>query len=221
VLQLIRQYTLGPVLLAGLASLLVWAVAVLCREDLGGAGMTVLFTAGSSHFGGSLPVPLAAPGEKDEVARLRAVLSEEREMLDALRKSVDEDVRGFEKRRHAFENRLMTYHEWMEFPNLDAWSEVKRAPQELDDRDKMMIGKVQESADRILEGFRTDRFSDNGKFEPRLLLNEMAGLVADVARIYQPLAKEPLLETSLESFLRRPITFPCNCSSSWSRFLST
>jgi len=202
VLQLIRQYTLGPVLLAGLAALLVWTVAVLFREDLGGGGLTVLFTAGAVALGGACLFRLRLLGEKDEVARLRAVLSEEREMLDALRKSVDEDVRGFEQRRHAFENRLMTYHEWMEFPNLDAWSSVKRAPQELDDRDKLMIGKVQEAADRILEGFRTDRFSDNGKFEPRLLLNEMAGLVSDVARIYQPLAKEPLLETSLEKLLK-------------------
>ncbi len=201
-LQLIRHYTLGPVLLAGASTLLVWGVAILCREELGSGGVSVLLAAGALALGGALLFRLKLTGERDELERLRAGVNGERELIDALRKSVDDDVHGFENRRKEFEQRLMTYHEWMEFPKLDEWSSLQRAPQEIDDRDRLMIAKVQEAADRVLEGFRTDRFSENGRFEPRLLVNDMAEFVADVARVYQPQAKEPLLETSLEKLLK-------------------
>ena len=201
-LQVIRQYTLGPVILAGLAALMVWAVAISCREELNAAAFTVLLASGGLTLGGACLFRLRLVGERDEISQQRSVLTDEREMIEALRKSIEDDVGGFEKRRQTFENRLMTYHEWMEFPNLDDWSSVKRAPEALDDRDKQMILKVQEAADRILEGFRTDRFGENGKFEPRLFFNDMAGFVTEVARIYQPQAKEPLLETSLEKLLK-------------------
>lgn len=200
--QFIRHYTLGPVLLAGASAALVWGVALLSREDLGAGGVTVLLAAGAISLGGAFLFRLKLVGEREELERTREVVHGEREMIEALRRSVDDDVHGFEKRRKEFEQRLMTYHEWMEFPDLDAWSSLQRVPQEIDDRDRLMIAKVQEAADRVLEGFRTDRFSENGRFEPRLLVNDIAGFVADIARVYQPLAREPLLETSLEKLLK-------------------
>jgi hypothetical protein len=200
--RLLRSYDLTPVLVAAVAAAVVWVVALRAREDLGPGRAGWLFLAGSLVLASAGWFRWRLRGEREELARLRAEVSEERAQLDSWRKSLDDDAVVFEKRRQGFEKRLMTYHEWMEFPNLDAWGNLERVPEGVDERDRQVLAKVQEAADRILEGFRTDRFSENGKFEPRLLGNEVADLVRDVARVYQPQANEPLLETSLEKILK-------------------
>ncbi|MEM7014367.1 MAG: hypothetical protein AAF585_23140 [Verrucomicrobiota bacterium] len=69
-------------------------------------------------------------------------------------------------------------------------------------RDREMLERVQDTAEHIIEGFQTDRYSEDGEFKPQLLLNELIEFVESIARIYQPGAERPLLETSVETLLK-------------------
>tara|TARA_R110002096_G_scaffold67332_8_gene163353 strand:- start:8685 stop:10853 length:2169 start_codon:yes stop_codon:yes gene_type:complete len=137
--------------------------------------------------------------EAIEAIRQRDV---EHEQLKGLKSELETEALAFERRRQKFEDRLMTYHEWLEFPNMEEISKAEEVNDEIDARDKEVLALVQEAADSIFEGFRKDRYSKDGQFVPRLLTDEVLLFVTDIARVYQPDAKEPLLETSVEKLLK-------------------
>lgn len=140
--------------------------------------------------------------EHHDAIEAKRTLGVETEQLEGLKEQMEAEAVAFERRRQSFEDRLMTYHEWLEFPNMEQISKAEEVNEEIDARDKEVLVLVQEAADSIFEGFQKDRYSENGQFVPRLLTDEVLGFVTDIARVYQPNAKEPLLETSVEKLLK-------------------
>lgn len=136
--------------------------------------------------------------------RERSGIAVEKRALDGLRQQLEKESMRFEKQRQAFESRLMTYHEWMEFPS-QAPIEGMPAVEEghaASERDRRVLEIVQAASDRIFDGFQKDRYSEGGKFDPRFLANDVIDFIGDIAEVYQPEAEEPLLETSIEKLAK-------------------
>ena len=136
--------------------------------------------------------------------RERGGIAVERKALESVRQQLEKESMRFEKQRQTFESRLMTYHEWMEFPSRPPFEEeeVVRKDPDATERDRRVLEIVQTASDRIFEGFQKDRYSEQGKFEPRLLANDVIDFIGDIAELYQPEAHEPLLETSVEKLAK-------------------
>lgn len=191
-----------PLGLAALATLLSWTLAVFAFVNLGwmyGSAMIVIGVLAASSAGF---YRYRLTKEEAEAEAIREEARVERQQLLALQKSVEDDMLGFEKQRQSFEDRLMTYHEWAEFPNVEQFAEADDQSEEVSVRDREMLERVQDTAEHIIEGFQNDRYSEEGEFKPQLLLNELVEFVESIARIYQPGAKHPLLETSVETLLK-------------------
>lgn len=139
------------------------------------------------------------------LAREREGIAVERKALDALRQQLEKESMRFEKQRQGFESRLMTYHEWMEFPSQTPFAEETDPVAEehaASERDRQVLEIVQRASDRIFEGFQKDRYSDQGKFDPRFLANDVIDFIGEIAEVYQPEAQEPLLQTSVEKLAK-------------------
>lgn len=184
------------------AALLSWTLAIFAFRDFGwvyGSAFILigLLAAASAGF-----YRYKLNREEAELAEARARTNVDRQQLLALKKSLESDALGFEKQRQSFEDRLITYHEWTEFPDVQQFAEAKDDPEEVTARDRQVLQLVQGAADQFLSGFQSDRYSVDGEFEPRLILDELTDFVSSVARIYKPGSKEPLLETSVETLLK-------------------
>lgn len=131
-------------------------------------------------------------------------LMRERRGLELIRRELESEMGRLEARRQRFERRLLTYGEWMEFPDRDA-APVPEEPEQADavrEQDEAVARIVRERSEGILERFRGDGFLEDGKFSLPLLMEEVGTFVEEIARVYQPGAGDPLLETNVEKLLQ-------------------
>ncbi|MEO0446937.1 MAG: hypothetical protein AAF191_12760, partial [Verrucomicrobiota bacterium] len=188
---------------AAVASVLGLVVLVLSWGHLAPWLSALLLLAIALTVGSAVFFRFRLAGEHVALETEQKEISQERDALESLRGSLEKETLGFEKRRKQFEDRLMTYHEWMEFPDHQAIAEAREeASETVSAKDQEALQRIQEASDRIFDGFQSDRYSDQGKFDPRLLGNDIIDFVGDIAAVYQPDAKEPLLETSVEKLLK-------------------
>ena len=107
---------------------------------------------------------------------------------------------------------MVTYHEWMEFPQpTDLSDPIETAEQlgELVELDRQVIELLESVSKEIFDAILENRYSVDGKFQPSLLVQEAWQLADQVARIYQPSSENPLLETSTEQiFYAISLSFP-------------
>lgn len=152
-----------------------------------------------------------------ELERLRQRLAADEERLNSqrrevetLRRSVEEELKSqaarLDKREQSLADRLVTYHEWMEFPQP---TELARPPAANDaelaalaqkDRELGELLKAETKAlyDRILQ----NKYAPEGQVSLPVIRDDVLALVLRVARIYQPTIEQPLLEASLPRVLR-------------------
>jgi hypothetical protein len=161
---------------------------------------------------------------------LRGNKSAEERELDALRRALERDQAELERRRAELDvikqsaeaalekqgqvinqrekqlaQKLIAYHEWLEFPHLDdnELSDVQAdQAAELSKRDRQVLDLLDAEAKRVYEDIRTNKYSPNGEFDPRILREDIERLTLAVARIYRPDSENPLLETSMDQILR-------------------
>lgn len=137
-------------------------------------------------------------------------LNEQRRQFELLTKNIESELQSqsarLEKREQALADRLVTYHEWMEFPQP---LELSRAPQpestELSglarkDRElqELLKTETKELYDRILQ----NKYAPQGQVQLPIIRDDILALIVRVARIYQPSIEQPLLEASLPRVLR-------------------
>lgn len=206
-----------PVILAAAAALAVFITAIVCHQALGiwqvplhVAGVVVL--AATWWFRRQL-----APGEAELEAQRRQTddertqLAQDRQQMTLLQQQVREQLeqqgRQLTKREEALANRLLAFHEWMEFPQpLDlSMPHDPREDRELaellkKDRqlDELLKGQTQTLYDNILE----NKYAPEGVIQPTLIRDDLNVLVTSVARLYQPGVTQPILETSLSLVFR-------------------
>lgn len=133
-------------------------------------------------------------------------LSNQKATMEVLARQLDQ--------RHAnLSQKLIAFHEWSEFPapiDLDdgLQSAVARgdlptdkALVELVEKDRQTIDFLEQESKRIFENILQNKYTIEGQLQVRMLRNEALGLAESVARIYQPEAEFPLMETSAEQIM--------------------
>ena len=193
-----------PIALAGVAALL----SVIALLGLRGAELGVWLW---PIVGAGVMAVAAAATSWRRLSQAEVDLQREQAGLDAIRSALEAEMGTLEGRRQKFERRLLTYAEWMEFPDEDASLEPAtlkdeevdpEAVRNIREQDEQVARRIREFSEEILVKFRGDDFRKDDEFEPRLLIGEIADFVEGIARIYQPDAEDPLLETNVEKLLQ-------------------
>jgi hypothetical protein len=141
----------------------------------------------------------------DDQTRLASERSQFEELRMALQQELGQQSQRLDKREQAFADRLVTYHEWMEFPqpielSQPAPSDATLAELARKDREVQELLKAQTRVfyDNILK----NKYASGGQVLLPAIRDDVVDLVTRVARVYQPGAGQPLLEASLTRVLR-------------------
>ena len=169
------------------------------RYVLYGAG--VLLLAGITMLGELIGRRGETEVGEDPAGQLEAALQERKESLQELARQLD-------RREQSLANKLVTFHEWMEFPepvdlNEPAGDEQGEELGELVEKDHQVIELLESETERIFNAILAHEFVRDDVFQPQLVRDEVFELANRVARIYHPDpdAKWPLLETSAEQIM--------------------
>lgn len=140
-----------------------------------------------------------------EEMRLASDRSQFEELRLALQEELKQEALRVGKREQALADRLVTYHEWMEFPqpvNLGhaAGDDTRNADLAKKDREMVELLKAETRVlyDRILQ----NKYAPEGQVLLPAIRDDVVSLVTRVARIYQPSVEQPLLEASLTRVFR-------------------
>jgi len=155
-----------------------------------------------------------------KLAEENASAETSREELEAFRTELEQalDVRGqrLDAREVELDNRLITFQEWLEYPQPDAEGETsskskavstsdlaENSPAELSAMDQQVHDLLEAEASALYGKLKDGFFKDEeGKFDPAKARDDALELVTRVAKIYRPESENPLLETSVEQLLR-------------------
>ncbi len=150
---------------------------------------------------------------RNTMARERAVLDEERRELDAERQVFAKHIEGqferIDRREQKLSERFVAFHEWLEYPQPVDLHSTHRADQvtdaemaELGRKDREVSKLLQAETKRVFENILNNRYAPDGTFDVSVLREDALELIMRVARIYNPNAEEPLLETSVAHVIR-------------------
>lgn len=136
----------------------------------------------------------AVARRQEELAEIRAAM--EQELL--------EEAARLDRREQALQSRLVTYHEWMEFPlPVDLSAERSRpAPVELVAKDRALLELLRQQTAQLYDNILRNKYAAGGQVLIGPIRDDLVALVTRVAQIYQPQVQQPLLEASLEDIFR-------------------
>ena len=207
-----------PALFVILGVVIVWVGAALRREELGAMQWAL-------WLGGLLAVVAAlwfrrtlSQAELDvehAQARLREreqALNERDSQWEDARKAIEGQLSQQSKqltaRETALSGKLITFHEWMEFPQpLDLSSNSENALpdaqlQELARKDQDLERLLQAETRQVFEDILHNKYMIEGQLQTLLIRDDVIAMMRRVAQIYRPEVEEPLLETSISQVLR-------------------
>ena len=133
--------------------------------------------------------------------------------LDNQRAAMEVLARQLDQRHAQLSQKLIAFHEWSEFPvpiDLDDGVAAAVARGELPSdasleafvaKDRQTIELLESEAKRIFENILQNKYTVDGGLQTRMLRQEALGIAESVARIYQPDAQLPLMETSAEQIM--------------------
>lgn len=187
-----------PLLCGGVAVLLssFLLLVVPVREALGGWAWGVVAIGFSGFLGALFSWRNLSIQELD--------IKKERQGLEIIRRELASEMGQLEVRRQRFERRLLTYGEWMEFPD-EGTAPVPEKPEQAEAvraQDEAVARIVRERSESLLERFRSEDFLVDGTFSAELLMREAGEFLEDIARVYQPGVTSPILETNVEKLLQ-------------------
>ncbi len=126
---------------------------------------------------------------------------EEEDLVEVARQAIHNEAERLDKRRSELERVLMTYGEWMEFPDFKHLRDAQWDG-DVEMADKRIAAILDAKADSMLRSFSDGTFYENGRFQTRKLMLDLFGFMEEIAQIYHPGADRPILETNLESMLK-------------------
>ncbi len=133
-------------------------------------------------------------------------LQEEHTRLQEAKKAMEAELsrrsQTIQQRESKLLQKLMTFHEWMEFPEDIAAGDLPAPRADLREKDEAVMTLIREQTERLFTDIKEKAYLKDGHFEKGRLTREMIDLMESVARIYQPDAQNPLLETNVELLLR-------------------
>jgi hypothetical protein len=139
-----------------------------------------------------------------EESRLAAERSQFEELRLAIQEEMSQQAGRLDKREQALADRLVTYREWMEFPQPIDLSQA--APpsllSELARKDRQMLELLQAETKVVYENILENKYAPGGQVLLPVIRDDLVQLITRVARIYQPGVEQPLLEVSLAHVFR-------------------
>jgi hypothetical protein len=141
----------------------------------------------------------------DEEARIAKQKTDFEEQQKLLQKQFEQQAGQLDAREEALARRLLTFHEWMEFPEpltLAAGPAPAGNISELVRKDRQLMELLKAETQILYDNIITNKYVVEGKLLPLLIRDDVQQLVLKVARLYQPAAENPLLEVSLNQIIR-------------------
>jgi hypothetical protein len=121
---------------------------------------------------------------------------------EAVREQLVELAEQIENRERDLTERLKTFHEWMEFPQpLTVADPDSETAAEISAKDKQLFKLIETESKRAFDKILNGAYSTDGKVRVEEIRDEATDLIRRIARIYQPGASDPLLETSVAQIL--------------------
>lgn len=119
--------------------------------------------------------------------------------------SLDWFASELSRREKELDNRLLVFHEWMEFPAPATIQQPSRTEDEwieVSERDQRLFQLLEDESQRVFDKILGNEYSQDGRVQIDLIRDETLNFVNSVAQIYRPDLDEPLMETSSEKVLR-------------------
>lgn len=126
----------------------------------------------------------------------------EDDVVDVARRAIRNEADRLDRKRSDLEKVLMSYAEWMEFPDYQLLRSIDWKDHDHVTMDGRVASLLDDEADLMLQRFSSGVYWSEGKFDGRTLLLDLVSFTESIARIYQPDSDRPLLELNFESLLR-------------------
>lgn len=124
------------------------------------------------------------------------------DLIEVARQAIKNEATRLDNKRADLEKVLMSYGEWMEFPDYQMLQTIDWADENHAVMDEKVANLLDTEADLMLQRFSKGVYWTDGKFEGRQLLLDLVSFTEAIARIYRPDSDLPLLELDLESLLK-------------------
>ncbi|MBF0278661.1 MAG: hypothetical protein HQM13_12755 [SAR324 cluster bacterium] len=186
-------------------------IGILLTDSISGPLQWYLYGSGSLSLLGF--ILLFQKKEIPESLRLKAQkmeLQEKKDLIVQQEKQLKEDLAVLEKRVLHFNQRLKTYHEWMEFPTEVDSSENFEEERQLNAKDREVAQLLKNQTESFFDHIKNRKYYRKGEFQGSLLWEDILDLIESIARIYNPDSEHPLLQTDIEKLLRAVNQFSIN-----------
>lgn len=106
------------------------------------------------------------------------------------------------ERERRLTEKLVRYHELLEFPDANKWLNSQDDASVLSNADREVQQILETEAAKVYENIRTNAYVVDGRVEVTRIRTDVFDLIGRVARVYQPDSSQPLLETSFNNLAR-------------------
>jgi len=214
-----------PIVLVSAGALAVWTVAIVHRASLGWWQL-VLDAAGLIALAAVFWFRRQLSQTEVELETLRKRLEQDelkiandRAQVEELRRIVEQDLQQqaakVERREQALADRLVAYHEWMEFPQPvelagagpQSSGQMSALPSDeelatLARKDRQLNALLKAETSLLYANILENKYSVEGKLQATIIRDDVYALVHKVVRIYQPEVDQPLLAASMARVVR-------------------
>ncbi len=125
--------------------------------------------------------------------------------IDMRETELDRREELLRQKEKALRQKIAIHYEWLEFPHPSPPDEPSQAPELLPDiaeKDAAVAELIEKKSGVLFENLKKNIYYQDNRFQPDLLTRDILDLIEQVARVYAPDSRAPLLETSIENLLR-------------------
>jgi hypothetical protein len=218
-----------PIALVTAAALAAWTVAIVHRASLGW-WQVLLYLGGAVALAAVFWFRRQLGATEIELETLRRRLEQDelktandRAQVEELRRAVEQELQAqagkIQRREQALADRLIAYHEWMEFPQPVELHSSPHAPREvplvqseltasdadlaaLARKDRQLNDLLKAETKLLYDNILANKYVENGRLQATVIRDDAYALIHKVVRIYQPDIENPLLEASMARVIR-------------------
>lgn len=125
--------------------------------------------------------------------------------IDMRETELDRREELLRQREKALRQKIAIHYEWLEFPHPSPLDPASQAPETVPDiaeKDAAVAELIDKKSAVLFENLKKNIYYQDNRFQPDLLSRDLLDLIEEVARVYAPDSRSPLLETSIENLLR-------------------
>lgn len=141
----------------------------------------------------------------DEETQLALRQSQFAELRLSIEQELGQTASRLDKREQALADRLVTYHEWMEFPRPLALGQPvldDARLAELAKKDRQLQELLKEETRGFYDNILQNKYAPEGQLLLPIVREDVINLVMRVARIYQPHVEQPFVDANLTRVFR-------------------